>query len=187
LQLFERHYIPHLLVLVAEQHLETTYDYDDYGRRYKVTTPNTDPEDATYTKTHYDAYNNVLAVTVHNSSNTVLSASATKYDHVGRAVGTWQGTTLSATPTRNTPGGNALRWTEELRKEELAILQIRNKFTWKTFRSVGVLIIMCVSTGMRVLWIPDYWQSFAKGIVLIGTIAVYTLITKKVEKGYKAS
>ena len=49
---------------------------------------------------------------------------------------------------------------------------------------VGALILMCVSTGMRVLWIPDYWQSFAKGSVLIATIAVYTLITKKVEKGY---
>jgi len=51
---------------------------------------------------------------------------------------------------------------------------------------VGALIIMCVSTGMTVLWIPPYWQSFAKGVVLIATIAVYTLITKKVEKGYKA-
>jgi len=51
---------------------------------------------------------------------------------------------------------------------------------------VGALIIMCVSTGMTVLWIPPYWQSLARGIVLIGTIAVYTLITKKVEKGYKA-
>ncbi len=52
---------------------------------------------------------------------------------------------------------------------------------------VGVLIIMCVSIGMTVLWIPPYWQSFAKGIVLIGTVAFYTLITKKVEEGYKAS
>ncbi|MDP7287391.1 MAG: ABC transporter permease [Phycisphaerae bacterium] len=51
---------------------------------------------------------------------------------------------------------------------------------------VGALIIMCVSTGMTVLWIPPYWQSFAKGVVLIGTIAIYTLITKKVEKEYKA-
>lgn len=51
---------------------------------------------------------------------------------------------------------------------------------------VGALIIMCVSRGMTVLWIPSYWESFAKGVVLIGTIAVYTLITKKVEKGYKA-
>jgi ribose transport system permease protein len=51
---------------------------------------------------------------------------------------------------------------------------------------VGVLIIMCVSIGMTVLWIPPYWQSFAKGIVLIGTVAFYTLITKKVEEGYKA-
>jgi ribose/xylose/arabinose/galactoside ABC-type transport system permease subunit len=31
------------------------------------------------------------------------------------------------------------------------------------------------------LWIPPYWQSFAKGIVLIGTVAVYTLIKTKVE------
>ena len=51
---------------------------------------------------------------------------------------------------------------------------------------VGALIIMCVSTGMTVLWIPPYWQSFAKGIVLIGTIAVYTLITKKVDEGCRA-
>lgn len=45
---------------------------------------------------------------------------------------------------------------------------------------VGALIIMCVSVGMMVLWIPPYWQSFAKGIVLIGTVAVYTLIKAKV-------
>jgi ribose/xylose/arabinose/galactoside ABC-type transport system permease subunit len=47
---------------------------------------------------------------------------------------------------------------------------------------VGVLIIMCVSVGMTVLWIPPYWQAFAKGIVLIGAVAVYTLIAKKVEE-----
>jgi ribose/xylose/arabinose/galactoside ABC-type transport system permease subunit len=52
---------------------------------------------------------------------------------------------------------------------------------------VGALIIMCVSTGMTVLWIPPYWQTFAKGVVLIATIAIYTLITKKVEKGYNAA
>ena len=46
---------------------------------------------------------------------------------------------------------------------------------------VGALIIMCVSVGMMVLWIPPYWQSFAKGIVLIGTVAVYTLIKEKVD------
>ena len=46
---------------------------------------------------------------------------------------------------------------------------------------VGALIIMCVATGMTVLWVPPYWESFAKGIVLIGTIAVYTVITKQVE------
>ena len=46
---------------------------------------------------------------------------------------------------------------------------------------VGVLIIMCVSTGMTVLWIPPYWQSFAQGLVLITTVAIYTLITKKAE------
>ncbi len=51
---------------------------------------------------------------------------------------------------------------------------------------VGALIIMCVSTGMRVSGIHESWQPFAKGVVLIGTIAVYTLITKKVEKEYKA-
>jgi ribose transport system permease protein len=47
---------------------------------------------------------------------------------------------------------------------------------------IGALIIMCVSIGMTVLWIPPYWQSFAKGTVLIGTVAVYTLITRKVEE-----
>jgi ribose/xylose/arabinose/galactoside ABC-type transport system permease subunit len=47
---------------------------------------------------------------------------------------------------------------------------------------IGALIIMCVSVGMTVLWIPPYWQSFAKGVVLIGTLAIYTLITEKVEK-----
>jgi ribose transport system permease protein len=46
---------------------------------------------------------------------------------------------------------------------------------------IGALIIMCVSVGMTVLWIPPYWQSFAKGIVLIGTVAVYTLIKERVE------
>ena len=47
---------------------------------------------------------------------------------------------------------------------------------------IGALIIMCVSIGMTVLWIPPFWQSFAKGTVLIGTVAVYTLITRKVEE-----
>jgi ribose/xylose/arabinose/galactoside ABC-type transport system permease subunit len=47
---------------------------------------------------------------------------------------------------------------------------------------VGALIIMCVTIGMTVLWIPPYWQSFAKGIVLVGTVAVYTLISQKVEQ-----
>jgi ribose/xylose/arabinose/galactoside ABC-type transport system permease subunit len=47
---------------------------------------------------------------------------------------------------------------------------------------VGALIIMCVTIGMTVLWIPPYWQSFAKGVVLVGTVAVYTLITRRVEE-----
>ncbi len=47
---------------------------------------------------------------------------------------------------------------------------------------VGALIIMCVTIGMLVLWIPPYWQSLAKGIVLIATLAVYTLITERVEE-----
>lgn len=47
---------------------------------------------------------------------------------------------------------------------------------------VGALIIMCVSVGMTVLWVPPYWQSFVRGIVLIGTVAVYTLIKEKVEE-----
>jgi ribose/xylose/arabinose/galactoside ABC-type transport system permease subunit len=44
---------------------------------------------------------------------------------------------------------------------------------------VGALIIMCVTVGMMVLWIPPYWQSLAKGLVLIVTVAVYTLIKEK--------
>ena len=48
---------------------------------------------------------------------------------------------------------------------------------------IGALIIMCVSVGMTVLWIPPFWQTFAKGVVLIGTVAIYTLITTKVEQG----
>lgn len=51
----------------------------------------------------------------------------------------------------------------------------------------GALIVMCVSTGMTFLRIPTYWQSFAKGVVLIGTIAVYTLITKKAGNRHKAA
>jgi ribose transport system permease protein len=47
---------------------------------------------------------------------------------------------------------------------------------------VGALIIMCVTIGMLVLWIPPYWQSLAKGIVLIVTLGVYTLITERVEE-----
>ncbi len=45
---------------------------------------------------------------------------------------------------------------------------------------VGALIIMCVTVGMMVLWIPPYWQSLVKGFVLIVTVAVYTLIKAKV-------
>jgi ribose transport system permease protein len=44
---------------------------------------------------------------------------------------------------------------------------------------IGALIIMCVTVGMMVLWIPPYWQSLAKGLVLIVTVAVYTLIKEK--------
>lgn len=45
---------------------------------------------------------------------------------------------------------------------------------------VGALIIMCVTVGMMVLWIPPFWQSLVKGTVLIVTVAVYTLIKAKV-------
>lgn len=45
---------------------------------------------------------------------------------------------------------------------------------------VGALILMCVTVGMMVLWIPPFWQSLAKGAVLIATVAVYTLIKAKV-------
>ena len=48
--------------------------------------------------------------------------------------------------------------------------------------AIGALIIMCVSVGMMVLWIPPYWQSLAKGLVLIGTLVIYTLITERVEE-----
>jgi len=44
---------------------------------------------------------------------------------------------------------------------------------------VGALIIMCVTVGMTVLGIPPYFQTIAKGIVLIGTLVVYTVITDK--------
>lgn len=45
---------------------------------------------------------------------------------------------------------------------------------------VGALIIMCVTTGMMVLGIPPYWQSLVKGLVLIVTVAIYTLLQEKV-------
>jgi ribose/xylose/arabinose/galactoside ABC-type transport system permease subunit len=35
---------------------------------------------------------------------------------------------------------------------------------------------------MTVLWVPPYWESVARGIVLIGTVAVYTLIKEWVEE-----
>lgn len=47
---------------------------------------------------------------------------------------------------------------------------------------IGALIIMCVTVGMMVSGIPPYWQTLAKGVVLIGTLAVYTLITEKINK-----
>ncbi len=47
---------------------------------------------------------------------------------------------------------------------------------------IGALIIMCVTVGMMVSGIPPYWQTLVKGIVLIGALAVYTLITEKTDK-----
>lgn len=46
--------------------------------------------------------------------------------------------------------------------------------------AIGAMIIMCVTVGMKVLWVPPYWESLVKGLVLIGTVAVYTLIKEKV-------
>ena len=48
--------------------------------------------------------------------------------------------------------------------------------------AIGAMIIMCVTVGMKVLWVPPYWESLVKGFVLIGTVAVYTLIKEKVEE-----
>lgn len=47
---------------------------------------------------------------------------------------------------------------------------------------VGALIIICVTVGMRILGIPDFWQSFAKGLVLIVTLVVYTLVKERAEE-----
>jgi ribose/xylose/arabinose/galactoside ABC-type transport system permease subunit len=44
---------------------------------------------------------------------------------------------------------------------------------------VGALIIMCVTVGMMVLGIPPYWQSLVKGVVLIVTVAIYTLLQER--------
>ncbi len=46
--------------------------------------------------------------------------------------------------------------------------------------AIGAMIIMCVTVGIKVLWVPPYWESLVKGLVLIGTVALYTLIKKKV-------
>jgi len=43
--------------------------------------------------------------------------------------------------------------------------------------AVGALIIVCVTTGLMTV-IPAFWQTFAKGSVLIGAVALNQLLTR---------
>jgi ribose transport system permease protein len=46
---------------------------------------------------------------------------------------------------------------------------------------VGVLIIMCLTSGMQVIGMPPYWQSLVKGAVLIFAVVVNSLVKEKIE------
>ena len=46
---------------------------------------------------------------------------------------------------------------------------------------VGVLIIMCLTSGMQVIGIESFYQSFVKGVVLILAVVVNGLVKEKIE------
>jgi ribose transport system permease protein len=46
---------------------------------------------------------------------------------------------------------------------------------------VGVLIIMCLTSGMQVIGMESYWQSLVKGAVLILAVVINTLVKEKIE------
>ena len=49
------------------------------------------------------------------------------------------------------------------------------------FRTIfGVLIIMCLTSGMQVIGMESYWQSLVKGIVLIVAVVINTLVKEKI-------
>jgi ribose transport system permease protein len=45
---------------------------------------------------------------------------------------------------------------------------------------VGVLIIMCLTAGLQVIGVPDFWQSLVKGTVLIGALVIDRLVKEKI-------
>ncbi|MCP4378446.1 MAG: hypothetical protein GY794_20015, partial [bacterium] len=77
-------------------HIDTTYTYDIYGNQAVVTAR------GVTSTTEYDVYGNVV-VAYSKAGTTAISASARRYDHLGRVTGSWQGTTAGASAARNDP------------------------------------------------------------------------------------
>lgn len=46
---------------------------------------------------------------------------------------------------------------------------------------IGVLIIMCLTSGMQVAGMEPYWQSLVKGVVLIFAVVINTVVKEKIE------
>lgn len=46
---------------------------------------------------------------------------------------------------------------------------------------VGVLIIMCLTSGMQVAGMESYWQSLVKGIVMIVAVVINSVVKEKIE------
>lgn len=46
---------------------------------------------------------------------------------------------------------------------------------------IGVLIIMCLTSGMQVAGMEPYWQSLVKGVVLILAVVINTVVKEKIE------
>lgn len=45
---------------------------------------------------------------------------------------------------------------------------------------IGVLILMCLTAGLQVIGVPDFWQSLVKGTVLIGAVVADVLVKEKI-------
>jgi ribose transport system permease protein len=44
---------------------------------------------------------------------------------------------------------------------------------------VGVLILAMITNGFDLLAVPDYWQNIVRGILIVGAVAIGTVIERR--------